>query len=124
MFGNCANLSLTSASLLSILRDLDVLIVVSSGNDAREDGVAVSTYPALYGEPGTPWTVENMILVSASTWRGERASFAQYSDYVAAFAPADNIYLPSDPSTGSSAGMELDSGTSFGRALAGERSIR
>jgi hypothetical protein len=90
-------------------------LVAAAGNDADEldkDKEPVYRYPALFAE-----IIPNMMVVSASDWQTKRAGFSNYSPFVAAFAPGDDVHCPKDPERGKENEMESCDGTSFCRSI-------
>ncbi|KAJ6118862.1 Killer toxin subunits alpha/beta 6 [Penicillium samsonianum] len=89
--------------ILQMLDAEDVVLVAAAGNDGDNDGIPIQLYPAKFGD-----SLPNMIVVAASNWWATRASFSNYSPFVATFAPGDNVHCPGAGNT-----MKTCSGTSF-----------
>jgi hypothetical protein len=72
-------------------------------------------YPAKFGDPND-WTggFPNMIVVAASDWQAERASFSHYSPWVTTFAPRANVRCPAVKSFDDIEPTRPCSGTSYG----------
>ncbi|KAF9882735.1 hypothetical protein FE257_005339 [Aspergillus nanangensis] len=113
-------------NLLQKLDQLGVVVVVTANNHAEDifndkgelveegEGIPVSRYPALLGDPDDMYGgFPNMIVVSASDWKTERAQFAQYSPWVTAFAPGINTQCPGDPIWDDGETIITCSGTSY-----------
>ncbi|KAF2828939.1 hypothetical protein CC86DRAFT_317913 [Ophiobolus disseminans] len=109
--------------LLLIKLDKDgVLIVASAGNEADVEavGTQISRYPARFNSPNNniagqdrSLSLPNMVVVSATNWRTQRAAFAQYATYITTFAPGQGLTCPGDPTLTSEDEYTGCDGTSF-----------
>lgn len=112
--------------LLHKLDSINVALVIGAGNFVATDGLAISTYPAKFGQKGNnigaalaqndpgyaPSYLPNLIVVGAATMKGQRADFSQTADYLTTYRPGDDIKLPADPASKGD-NYEEDGGTSF-----------
>ncbi|PGG96344.1 hypothetical protein GX51_07874 [Blastomyces parvus] len=93
--------------LLVELDGLNVVIVVTTGNDA-DDTPGINTFPALFAQPGTEYYIPNIIVVGATDIHGHQASFSQYANWMTTFAPGEDVWIPLG-----NQGYDKDGGTSY-----------
>jgi hypothetical protein len=116
MLTNCL---LRTESLLAKLDSEGVVIVASANNHAQTEGTQISRYPAKFADPSDKYGgLANMVVVSATNWKTQRADFAQYATYITTFAPGNVITCPNDPFLGTGNPYRPCDGTSYGKSAA------
>lgn len=109
----------TPESLLAKLDSEGVVIVAAAANHAETEGVQISRYPAKFADPNDKYGgLANMIVVSATNWKTQRAIFAQYGTYITTFAPGNDIACPADPFLSPQDPYRACDGTSYGKSHA------
>ncbi|QSS62360.1 glucan 1,3-beta-glucosidase precursor [Histoplasma capsulatum] len=98
--------------MLATLDSWGVSIVVAVGNVDPDfpDGVF---YPALFGEPGSPFYMENLIIVGETDEDGNQGPSGLYRTWITTFAPGYGVWVPQTP-TG---GYTVKAGTSLSAPL-------
>lgn len=87
--------------VLGELDEMGVVLVVSAGNHANEEGKEINRYPARFANPNAAQNpygeLKNMIVVGASNNLGHEWAGGQTSSYMTTFAPGEAVTCPSDP---------------------------
>ncbi|KAK8091312.1 Bcser1 [Apiospora phragmitis] len=91
-----------------------VVLVVSAGNDAREQGKEIYEYPAKFAKPrkGEGW-LKNLIVVGATDQSGLDTDWGNTASYITTFAPGENVGILVNPAQGANDQYRFDVGTSY-----------
>ncbi|KAK8029256.1 glucan 1-3-beta-glucosidase [Apiospora marii] len=105
--------------IMDRLEAVGVVMVVSAGNSARENGKEPDAYPARFGSPSAAWNpvgqLKSLIVVGATDINGTEPEWGQSAAWITTYAPGEEVRIPIDPAIPGTNGRSyrVDNGTSY-----------